>query len=110
VPYAGERRFPEEMALEAVCQFIDDRGQVPLADQWAAAGLSPSEKTIRRMFGRAREAPGGGDFVGPMGLASRPMQKRLLSAPGELPLPALNEAAKPLDGILAVQDLGHQLA
>ncbi|HVC77239.1 MAG TPA: hypothetical protein VND96_12075, partial [Candidatus Micrarchaeaceae archaeon] len=47
-PYAENRRFPEEVALEAVRQFIDDRGQVPTADQWAAAGLSPSEKTIRR--------------------------------------------------------------
>src|SRR3981081_246370 len=48
VPYAEDHRFPEEVALEALRQFMDGRGQVPTADQWAAAGLSPSEKTIRR--------------------------------------------------------------
>jgi hypothetical protein len=56
VPYAEDHRVPEELALEAVRQFIDDRGQVPTADQWAAAGLSPSEKTIRRRFGSFRAA------------------------------------------------------
>jgi hypothetical protein len=56
VPYAEDHRFPEEVALEAVRQFIDGRGQVPTADQWAAAGLSPSEKTIRRRFGSFRAA------------------------------------------------------
>lgn len=49
-------RFPEGLALEAVRQFVEDYGQVPTADLWAAAGLSPSEKTIRRRFGSFRAA------------------------------------------------------
>jgi hypothetical protein len=56
VPSTEDHRFPEELALEAVRQFTEDRGQVPTADQWAAAGLSPSEKTIRRRFGSFRAA------------------------------------------------------
>jgi hypothetical protein len=56
VPYAEDHRFPADVALKAVRQFIGDRGHVPTADQWAAAGLSPSEKTIRRRFGSFRAA------------------------------------------------------
>src|SRR6266567_8561259 len=48
VPSTEDHRFPEDLALEAVRQFMEDHGQVPTAVLWAAAGLSPSEKTIRR--------------------------------------------------------------
>lgn len=56
VPSTEDHRFPEEVALEAVRQFIQDHGKVPTAELWAAAGLSPSEKTIRRRFGSFRAA------------------------------------------------------
>jgi len=56
VPSTEDHRFPEDLALEAVRQFMEDHGQVPTAVLWAAAGLSPSEKTIRRRFGSFRAA------------------------------------------------------
>ena len=56
VPSTEDHRFPEELALEAVRQFMHDHGQIPTAVLWAAAGLSPGEKTIRRRFGSFRAA------------------------------------------------------
>jgi hypothetical protein len=56
VPSTTDHRFPEELALEAVRQFIEDHQKVPTAELWAAAGLCPSEKTIRRKFGSFRAA------------------------------------------------------
>jgi hypothetical protein len=55
VPSTEDHRFPEELALEAVRHFMEDH-QVPTAELWAAAGLSPTEKTIRRRFGSFRAA------------------------------------------------------
>src|SRR2546430_2528278 len=48
--------LPRRLALAAVRQFINDSGQVPTAHQWAAAGLSRSEKTVRHRFGSFRAA------------------------------------------------------
>jgi hypothetical protein len=45
-----------DRALEAVRQFLADHGSIPTAASWAAAGMSPSEKTIRRRFGSFRAA------------------------------------------------------
>ncbi len=56
MPSTEDHQFPEELALEAVRQFIEDHRQVPTAELWAAAGLTPSEKTIRRRFGSFRAA------------------------------------------------------
>ena len=47
---AGDR------ALEAVRQFLTERGSIPTAASWTAARMSPSEKTIRRRFGSFRAA------------------------------------------------------
>ena len=41
----------EDDALEAVGRFIAERGRVPTAKEWTAAGLRPAERTIRRRFG-----------------------------------------------------------
>ena len=51
-----DRRLPDDLALAAIRQFMDDYGKVPTAHLWTAAGLSPSEKTIRRRFGSFRTA------------------------------------------------------
>jgi len=56
VPSTEDHRCREELALEAVRQFMHDHGQVPTPVLWAAAGLSPSEETIRRRFGSFRAA------------------------------------------------------
>ncbi len=54
--HTEDHRFPEELALEAVRQFMQDHRQVPTAELRAAAGLTPNEKTIRRRFGSFRVA------------------------------------------------------
>jgi hypothetical protein len=56
VTSTDDHRFPEELALEAVRKFMYGHQQIPTAELWAAAGLSPSEKTIRRKFGSFRAA------------------------------------------------------
>jgi hypothetical protein len=38
-------------ALNAIRRYIEQYGAVPNQDTWPAAGLQPSEKTIRRRFG-----------------------------------------------------------
>jgi hypothetical protein len=43
-------------ALAAVRRFIDEVGSEPAQDSWAAAGMRPSEKTIRNRFGSFRNA------------------------------------------------------
>ena len=53
---AGNHRIDEEIALEAVRDFIVRFGAPPTAASWAAAGMTPSEKTIRRRFGSFRAA------------------------------------------------------
>lgn len=39
-----------------VRRFMDDLGIAPTAESWTAAGMTPSEKTIRRRFGSFRAA------------------------------------------------------
>jgi hypothetical protein len=56
VPITEDRVASDDLALTAVRKFIDDHGRVPTANLWAAARLSPSEKTIRRRFGSFRAA------------------------------------------------------
>jgi len=46
----------EEVALEAVRQYIKDYGVEPNQQSWTAAGMSPAERTIRRRFGGFRSA------------------------------------------------------
>ena len=46
-----EGRIGEDLALAAVAGFIQKFGTRPTANSWRAAGMSPSEKTIRRRFG-----------------------------------------------------------
>jgi len=48
---AVDRRFHEKETLEAIRRFIEVFGRPPTAGSWTAAGLTPSEKTIRRRFG-----------------------------------------------------------
>ena len=43
-------------ALEAVRRFVSEYGQIPTQDSWAAAGMSPCERTVRKRFGSFRAA------------------------------------------------------
>ncbi len=60
----GGRRFrlglnssrASDQALEAVRRFVAKRDIVPTAASWTHAGMSPSEKTIRRRFGSLKAA------------------------------------------------------
>jgi hypothetical protein len=45
-----------DQALEAVGRFVAERGTSPTAASWTHAGMSPSEKTIRRRFGSFKAA------------------------------------------------------
>src|SRR5712692_3357424 len=45
-----------DQALEAVRRFMAERGTLPTAASWTRAGMSPSEKTIRRRFGSFKAA------------------------------------------------------
>jgi hypothetical protein len=45
-----------DLALDALRRFVAETGAVPTAASWTAAGMSPSEKTIRRRFGSLRVA------------------------------------------------------
>jgi len=45
-----------DQALEAVRRFVAEHGTSPTAASWTHAGLSPSEKTIRRRFGSFKAA------------------------------------------------------
>lgn len=40
-----------EAGIEAVRRFVELTGERPTQVSWAAAGLRPSERTIRRRFG-----------------------------------------------------------
>lgn len=46
----------DEVAVEAVRRFIEEHGAEPNQYSWAAAGMGPSERTIRRSFGSFRAA------------------------------------------------------
>lgn len=49
----------DAQALDAVRRFVADRGELPTQDSWAAAGMSPCERTIRKRFGSFRAAAEG---------------------------------------------------
>ncbi len=44
------------VALEAVRRFAAEYGRMPTRDSWAAAGMSPCERTVRKRFGSFRAA------------------------------------------------------
>ena len=46
----------DEEALAAIRAFVEEFGVRPTAEAWTAAGMTPSEKTIRRHFGSFRGA------------------------------------------------------
>ena len=48
--------FPEAQALAAIRDFMAEHGKRPTADSWTAAGMRPSQTTIRNRFGSFREA------------------------------------------------------
>ena len=52
----GETGIDEEVALQAVRDFIARFGTRPTAESWTTAGVTPSHKTIRRRFGSFRMA------------------------------------------------------
>ena len=52
----GETGIDEEVALQAVRDFIARFGTRPTAESWTTAGVTPSHKTIRRRFGSFRTA------------------------------------------------------
>ena len=52
----GECGIDEEVALQAVRDFIARFGTRPTAESWTTACMTPSEKTIRRRFGSFRMA------------------------------------------------------
>jgi hypothetical protein len=56
VASTGDLRLPNDLALEAVRQFVQDHALPPTPETWTAAGMTPSEKTIRRRFGSFRAA------------------------------------------------------
>jgi hypothetical protein len=43
-------------ALASIRAFVEEFGVRPTAEAWTAAGMTPSEKRIRRHFGSFREA------------------------------------------------------
>ena len=45
-----------DVALAAIRSFVEAHGVAPTAESWVAAGMSPSEHTIRRRFGSFRAA------------------------------------------------------
>jgi len=46
----------DEEALAAMRAFVEEFEVRPTAEAWTAAGMTPSEKTIRRRFGSFRSA------------------------------------------------------
>jgi len=46
----------DEQALASIRAFVEEFGVCPTAEAWTAAGMTPSEKTIRRRFGSFRSA------------------------------------------------------
>jgi len=45
-----------EEAIASLREFVDDHGRFPTSSSWTAAGMRPSEKTIRRRFGSFQKA------------------------------------------------------
>ena len=48
--------FPEDLALAAIQEFMAEHGRRPTSNSLTAAGMTPSEKTIRNRFGSFRGA------------------------------------------------------
>ncbi|MGH7487446.1 MAG: homing endonuclease associated repeat-containing protein [bacterium] len=53
---SGGTGYELDEALAAVTRFVEERGVLPTSASWTAAGMRPSEKTIRRKFGSFRAA------------------------------------------------------
>lgn len=56
VAAAGDEDDRDEAVLAAVRRFVEVTGSRPNQDSWAAAGLRPSERTVRRRFGSVAAA------------------------------------------------------
>ena len=56
VPIGDFRLDRETFAIAAIREYVERIGQLPTGEAWAAAGMKPSEKTIRRQFGSFRAA------------------------------------------------------
>jgi hypothetical protein len=53
---SGATGYKLDGALAAVRRFVEERGVLPTSASWTAAGMRPSEKTIRRRFGSFKAA------------------------------------------------------
>ncbi len=51
-----EDRSRDAAALDALRRFVEEFGQMPTQDSWTAAGMSPSERTVRKRFCSFRAA------------------------------------------------------
>ena len=56
VPIGDFRLAREAVAIAAIHEYAERFGRPPTGEAWAAAGMRPSEKTIRRRFGSFRAA------------------------------------------------------
>lgn len=56
MPITAFRDDRRVAALEAIRHYTARFNRMPTAAGWAAAGMTPSEKTIRRLFGSFRAA------------------------------------------------------
>lgn len=56
VPIGDFRLDHETFAMAAIREYVERIGQLPTGEAWVAAGMKPSEKTIRRQFGSFRAA------------------------------------------------------
>jgi Homing endonuclease associated repeat len=53
---SGRTGYELDEALAAVRRFVEERGVLPTSTSSTAAGMRPSEKTIRRKFGSFQAA------------------------------------------------------
>ena len=56
VPIGDFHHDRETFAIAAIREYVERIGQLPTGEAWVAAGMKPSEKTIRRQFGSFRAA------------------------------------------------------
>ena len=56
VPIGDFRLDRETFAIAAIREYVERIGQLPTGEAWVAAGMKPSEKTIRRQYGSFRAA------------------------------------------------------
>lgn len=54
--WRSENAIREVQALVAVREFVERYGRVPTQKSWAAAHMTPREKTVRNRFGSVRAA------------------------------------------------------